>query len=160
MDNHVSDTVPAFTVPQLLKMSQKELDDLFTNSPAGDIPDGDSQGTVIVSPGTVTTAIKAKLMHVFGWQGKIFDAKHGTLVNKVLMTGTHAIAAQVYKDRSWYDNKECIVVDYSKTSLVARWARDEIRFIAPRTYLGVVYMGKKKTIDFVLVFPESEAGTH
>jgi hypothetical protein len=141
-------------------MSQKELDDLFTNSPAGDIPDGDAQGTVIVSPGTVMTAIKAKLMHVFGWQGKIFDAKHGTLVNKVLVTGTHAVAAQVYKDKSWYDNKECIVVDYSKTSLVAGWVRDEIRFIGPRTYLGIVYLRKKKTIDFVLVFPESEAGTH
>ena len=98
------------------------------------------------------TEIKAKLLHVFGWQGKIFDAKHGTLVNKILMTGSHAIAAQVYKDKSWYDDKECIVIDYSKTSLIASWVRDEIRLIAPHTYLGVVYMGKKKTIDFVLVF--------
>jgi hypothetical protein len=91
---------------------------------------------------------------VFGWQGKVFDAKHGTLVNKILMTGSHAIAAQVYKDKSWYDDKECIVIDYSKTSLIASWVRDEIRLIAPHTYLGVVYMGKKKTIDFVLVFPK------
>lgn len=135
-------TAQTFTVPQLLKMSQKELDDLFTNSPAGDIPDGDCQGTVIVAPGSTMTEIKAKLIHLFGWQGKVFDAKHGTLVNKILITGTHAIVAQVYKDKSWYDDKECIVIDYSKTSLVAGWVRDEIRLIGPRTYLGIVFMGK------------------
>ena len=142
------------TVPHLLKMSQKELDNLFANSPAGDIPDGDCQGTAIVAPGTAVTAVQAKLMHVFGWQGKVFDAKRGTLINKILMTGSHAVAAQVYKDKSWYDGKECIVIDYSKTTLILKWARDEIRLIAPRTYLGILYMGKKKTINFVLVFPE------
>ena len=142
------------TVPQLLKMTQDELDELYTSSPSGDIPDGDCQGTVIVAPGTVLTPIKAKLMHLFGWQGKVFDKKKGTLVNKILPMGHHAIVAEVYKDKSWYDGKECIAIDYSKTSLVAKWIRDEIRCIAPRMYLGVVFMGKKKTIDFVLVFPE------
>jgi hypothetical protein len=47
----------AYDVPKLLTMSQKELDDLFTNSPPGDIPDGEAQGTAIGSrpgarPGT------------------------------------------------------------------------------------------------------------
>ena len=140
------------TVPELLKMSQDELDELYTSSPAGDIPDGDCQGTVIVSPGSVMTPIKAKLMHLFGWQGKVFDKKKGRLVNKILPQGHHAIAAEVYKDKSWYDGKECIAIDYSKTSLVAKWIRDEIRQIAPGMYLGIVFMGKKKTIDFVLVF--------
>src|SRR5262245_65632750 len=63
------------TVPRLLKMSQNELDDLYTNSPSGDIPDGDCEGTIIVAPRTVITPIKAKLMHLFGWQGKVFDKK-------------------------------------------------------------------------------------
>ena len=139
-------------VRKLLKMSQNELDDLYTRSPAGDIPDGDCEGTVIVAPGTVITPIKAKLMHLFGWQGKVFDKAKGRLVNKILPLGHHAIRAEVYKDKSWYDGKECIAIDYSKTSLVAKWIRDEIRLIAPGMYLGVVFMGKKKTIDFVLVF--------
>ena len=34
----------AYTVPQLLAMSQKELDDLFTSSTAGDIPNGEATG--------------------------------------------------------------------------------------------------------------------
>jgi len=44
----MSATVPTVTVPQLLKMSHKELDDLFTNSPPGDITDADCEGTLIV----------------------------------------------------------------------------------------------------------------
>ena len=140
------------TVNQLMKMSQDELDALFTNSPSGDIPDGDCDGTVMVAPGTVLAPINAKLIHLFGWQGKVFDKKNGRLVNKILPQGHHAIVAEVYKDKSLYDGKECIAIDYSKTSLVTKWVRDEIRLIAPGMYLGVMFMGKKKTIDFVLVF--------
>ena len=38
-------------VSQLLKMSQAELDALFTQSEAGPIPDGQAEGTAIVAPG-------------------------------------------------------------------------------------------------------------
>src|SRR5215471_21716868 len=103
----MSDT-DKLTVPKLLKMSQTELDQLYTNSPAGDIPDGDCAGTVIIAPGTVITEMKAKLMHLFGWQGKVFDKQKGRLVNKILPMGHHAIVAEVYKDKSWYDGKEWI----------------------------------------------------
>jgi hypothetical protein len=51
------------------------------------------------------------------------------------------------------DNKECIVLDYSETSLLAHWIRDEIREVTPHTYLGKVYLGKKRLIDFALEFP-------
>src|ERR1039458_5811722 len=34
----------AYTAPQLLSMSQKELDDLFSGSSSGDIPNGEAQG--------------------------------------------------------------------------------------------------------------------
>jgi hypothetical protein len=50
------------------------------------------------------------------------------------------------------DGKECIVLDYSETSLVARWIRDEIRQIGPKMYLGKVYWDKKRLIDFALDF--------
>ena len=60
-------------------MSQKELDDLFTSSPAGDIPSGEAQGTAIIAPGTPFSTEIAALINIFGWQGKNFDAAHGTL---------------------------------------------------------------------------------
>ena len=140
------------TAKQLLKMSQNELDALFRASPAGPIPDGEAQGTAIIAPGTELTGIAAKLIHLFTWQGKVFDAKHGTLRNKILPLGHKAIVAQVYLDKSWFDGKECIALDYSKTSLLAQWVRDEIRQVGPRTYLGIVYWRKTKTIDFALEF--------
>ena len=55
--------------------------------------------------------------------------------------------------RAGWIKKECIVLDYSETSLLAHWIRDEIREVAPRTYLGKVYLGKKRLIDFALEFP-------
>ena len=142
------------TVKRLLKMSKEQLDELFKNSPAGPIPNGEAKGTAIIAPGTELTGIAAKLVHLFSWQGKVFDAKRGTLRNKILPLGHKAIVAQVYKDKSWFDRKECIVLDYSKTSMLAKWVRDEIRQIGPRTYLGIVYWRKTKTIDFALEFPK------
>jgi hypothetical protein len=75
------------------------------------------------------------------------------LRNKILPFGLNAIIAKVYKAPSWLDNKECIVLDYSETSLVAHWIRDEIREVAPHVYLGKVYWSKKRLIDFALQFP-------
>ena len=91
-------------------------------------------------------------MSHFAWQGKVFDAKNGVLRNKILPLGLNAIIAKVYKGQSWLDDKECIVLDYSETSLVARWIRDEIRQIGPKMYLGKVYWDKKRLIDFALEF--------
>lgn len=145
-------TVKQTTVQQLLKMSKQQLDELFSESPAGNIPDGEAQGTAIVAPGTELSGVAAKLVHFLAWQGKVFDAEHGVLRNKILPVGLPAIVAEVYKGKSWFDNKECIVIDYSKTSLLAHWVRDEIRQIGPRIYLGIVFWKKKKTIDFALEF--------
>lgn len=142
----------AYDVPQLLGMSQSQLDELFSKSPAGEIPDGEGKGTAIVAPGTTYTQDIAQFVSHFAWQGKVFDAKNGVLRNKILSLGLNAIIAKVYKGQSWLDNKECIVLDYSETSLVARWIRDEIRQIGPKMYLGKVYWDKKRLIDFALEF--------
>ncbi len=142
----------AYDVPQLLTMSQAQLDALFTNSPTGEIPSGEGKGTAIVAPGTTYTAEIAEFISHFAWQGKTFDAKNGLLRNRISPFGLNAIIAKVYKAPSWLDNKECIVLDYSETSLVAHWIRDEIRQIEPGLYLGNVYWGKKRLIDFALQF--------
>jgi hypothetical protein len=142
----------AITVPDLLKMSQSQLDDLFENSPPGDIPDGEANGTAIIAPGTTYTSDIAELINHFAWQGKVFDSEKGLLRNKILPLGFRAIIAKIYKAPSWLDGKECIVLDYSETSLVAHWIRDEIRLIAPGIYLGKVYWDKKRLIDFSLDF--------
>ena len=142
----------AVTVPEMLKMSQAQLDDLFTQSATGEIPSGEAKGTAIIAPGTTYTNDMANFINHFAWQGKVFDAKKGQLKNKILPFGLNAIIAKVYKAPSWLDNKECIVLDYSETSLLAQWIRDEIREIEPKLYLGKVYWDKKRLIDFALKF--------
>ena len=67
--------------------------------------------------------------------------------------GIRSIRAKVYKDSSWLDGNESIVLDYSRASLVAHWVRDEIRSIGPGTYLGIVYLGRARVLKFVLEFP-------
>jgi hypothetical protein len=141
-----------YDAAQLLAMSQAQLDDLFRASPAGDIPDGQAKGTAIIAPGTTYSEHVAEFVNHFGWQGKVFDAKKGLLKNKILAIGIEAIIAKVYKGPSWLDGKECIVLDYSDTSLLAHWVRDEIRLIGPRFYLGKVYRDKDRLIDFCLQF--------
>lgn len=142
----------AYDVPRLLTMSQTQLDELFSNSPAGAIPNGEAEGTAIVAPGTTYSPDIAKFINTFAWQGKVFDAEKGLLRNKILPLGLNAIIAKVYKDASWLDGKECIVLDYADTSLLAHWIRDEIREIGPGVYLGKVYWGKQRLIDFALEF--------
>lgn len=142
----------AYTVAQLLKMSQADLDKLFSSAEAGPIPEGQADGTAIIAPGTTFSDEIAKMVGLFAWQGKVFDSKAGVLRNRILPFGLNAIVARVYKDKSWLDGKECIVLDYSETSLVAHWIRDEIRLIQPKLYLGKVYWDKARLIDFALEF--------
>ena len=142
----------AYDVPGLLQMPSADLDSLFSSSPSGDIPDGQAKGTAIIAPDTVYCAEIAELINLFAWQGKTFDAAHGVLRNRILPFGLSAIVAEVYKAPSLLDNKDCIVLDYSKTSEVAQWVRDEIRLIGPGFYLGRVYWSGKPLIHFCLQF--------
>jgi hypothetical protein len=142
----------AIDVPQLLTMTAEQLDNLFTNSPAGDIPDGDTKGTALIATGTQYSPEIAEFINHFAWQGKVFDAQDGLLVNKILISGIKAVIASVYKGPSWVDSKECIVIDYSKTSLLAHHVRDEIRNIGPRLYMGPVFWDKTRLIHFALQF--------
>lgn len=143
----------AGVVDRLLDMSEAELDDLFRASPAGEIPRGEARGTVIVAPGTELSEVAAKLIHLIAWKGKVFDPDGGELRNELTPLGIDLVRAKVYKAASWFDGNEAIILDYSRTSLVARWIRDEIREIAPGVYLGIVYWDRDKTINFALEFP-------
>jgi hypothetical protein len=143
----------AYTIEKLLDMQGEELDKLFSSSTPGEIPNGEAEGTAIIASGSKFSPVFSKLVNIFTWQGKTFNAEHGTLTNRILAFGLNAIVAQVYKAESLFDGKECIVLDYSKTSLLAEHVRDEIRQIGPGQYLGIVYWKKDRTIHFALQFP-------
>src|SRR6185295_4964789 len=130
---------------QLLKKSQAELDELFIKSPPGNIPEGEG-------PGSLFARVMAWFVRWFCWQGKVFHGSEGWLVNRVTPFSCRAIKAKVYRGQSWLDQKDVIVIDYSQTSLVAKMVRDEIREVAPGLYLGKVWFGKKRLIDFIVSF--------
>lgn len=142
------------TVKSWLSKSREELDRIYRGAQSGTIPTGDTQGTAILA-GSGWANTVACLARLLAWKGKVFDlfasdGQSGVLVNKISPLGLKMIVAKVYRDPSWMDGKETIVIDYSKTSLVARVIRDEIREIEPGVYLGKVWWGKKRVLDFAL----------
>ena len=128
----------------LRELGKDELEELYRHSPAGELPDGEAQG-LILSP-----AFLSKIIRLAAWRGKRFDRQKGELVNMVLPLGVPAVRAKVYKEPSWFDGKETIVLDYSQSSFVARRIRDEIREVSPGLYLGLVYWRREKVGLFAL----------
>lgn len=142
------------TVNTWLSKSRDELDDIYRNASPGEIPHGDTQGTAILA-GSLFAKLVAFWAALFVWQGKVFDifcptGQAGVLVNKVTPFSLTFIVAKVYRDTSWLDGKDTIVIDYSTTSFFAKKIRDEIREVEPGVYLGKVWWGKKRILDFAL----------
>ena len=137
-------------VPQLAAMSPDELDTLFRESAPGEIPVGRTQGAVLVAPGTDIAWPAKRLIEWLVWRGKVFNPQKGDLLNIILPFGVKAVRAKVYKDASWFDQAETIVLDYSKTSRLAHKVRDEIREVSPGVYLGLVFWGRSRILYFTL----------
>ncbi len=142
------------TLKKWLNMSRDELDEVYKKAKPGEVPQGDTKGTAILAGGPFPKLF-ALIANALAWQGKIFDMfqpdyDKGVLVNKVSPLGTRLIAAKVYRDTSWMDGQATIVIDYSSTSLLARQIRDEIREVEPGLYLGKVWWGKHRVLDFAL----------
>jgi len=141
-------------IKKWLSLSREELDQIYKDAEAGTIPSGDTRGTAIVA-GSLLSKAYAAFARLFGWQGKVFDlfaadCDKGLLINKITPFSLSFIVAKVYRDSSWMDGKETIVIDYSTTSFFAKKIRDEIREVEPGIYLGKVWFGKTRILDFAL----------
>ena len=142
------------TIKKWLDMSREELDQVYQNTEPGQVPRGEMRGTAIVA-GSLLARVYALFARLFAWQGKVFDLyppeyQQGVLINKITAFSLTFIVAKVYLDKSWMDGKDTIVIDYSKTSFFAKKIRDEIREVEPGVYLGKVWFGKKRILDFAL----------
>ena len=142
------------TVEKWLSLSREELDEIYSSAQAGEMPRGDTHGTAILAGSPLSKAVAA-FARLFAWQGKVFDifstdGQAGVLVNKITPFSLTFIVAKVYRDNSWLDGRETIVIDYSKTSFFAKLVRDEIREVEPGVYLGKVWWRKTRILDFAL----------
>ena len=138
--------------PSLISETTNELGEIFRTGVAGAIPNGHGKGTVLIGTGGLLARLVAALSYALLWRGKVVNAREGRLKNLITPLAIRAIEAAVYKQDSWYDGETCIVLDYSKTSFVARMIRDEIREIAPGIFLGLVFWGRRHVLDFSLDF--------
>jgi hypothetical protein len=143
-----------YSVDELRQMSQMELNQVYAEAQAGNVPDGESAGTAVFFPDAGIFNIPSQILASLFWQGKVFETEEGVLVNKVV--GFRAIRAEVYRGESLFDGNESIIIDYSRTSILANPVRDEIREVAPGIYLGRAYiltlLGAYMGVNFILDF--------
>ena len=147
---HAAEDTGAVTEQVLLEMNNKTLDWVFRKSEAGEIPDGNMRGTLLAFPGTRIAKPLAALVYLVGWQGKVVDRRRGFLLNKITPLQLRLVKAAVSHDESWVDGRECVLLDYAQTSLVAKFVRDEIRLVSPSLYLGVVWLWRRRIAWFTL----------
>ena len=150
------DGITAADPSALVEETIEGLGELFGAGTAGAVPDGRGKGTVLLGTGGRAARVAAALCYALAWRGKVVNVRQGRLKNIVTPLGIQAIEAAVYKQDSWYDGETCIVLDYSKTSFVARKIRDEIREIAPGVFLGLVFWGRRHVLDFALDFRQRQ----
>ncbi|HLO99323.1 MAG TPA: hypothetical protein VK171_12065 [Fimbriimonas sp.] len=127
----------------------KSLDELYQTVPQGNPLSGNYEGFLIFFPG----GLMSPLLRAFGhlvWQGKVFADDGQSLVNLVTLFRIKRVPAKVYTAESWLDGKSATIFDYSKSSFIARFVRDEVREIAPGLYLGQAYFGKRRVFRFAL----------
>lgn len=132
------DIVAPRTMPELVRMSESDLQALFAVSPAAGVPSGFVPGRAIKNPGSRRTVANSQATRLV-WQGKVFR-DDGTMINRVFGVG-RAIPADVYVGESLSDGQPALILDYSHSRL---WpdVRDEIREVSPGLYLGVMYKGR------------------
>lgn len=141
------------TARELPSLRGSALDDLFASAEAGEVPVGKGNGQALIAAGTSATKPLLALVRLLAWRGKEFDPRSKSLRNLISPFGVRAITADVYVDSSRLDGRPCIVLDYSKTSWIARWVRDEIRQIGPGLYVGLVYVRSRRApLRFSLQF--------
>ncbi|MFF3910662.1 hypothetical protein ACFYZJ_33030 [Streptomyces sp. NPDC001848] len=138
---------------QLLKAGEQRLEDIFRASPPGEIPRGPLEGTAILPwAGSAGARLIAVFVSLGLWRGKVFSPD-GHLSNRFTPLDVLAVVAKVAVGPSRLDGTDCIVVDYSRTSLLAMGVRDEVRQVAPNLYLGLVWLFGHKVGWFSLRLP-------
>ncbi|MFB7997986.1 hypothetical protein ACFC4G_34810 [Streptomyces sp. NPDC056002] len=146
------------TDTELLKTDDKQLEELFRKIPAGEIPKGPMEGLAILPGAGLSGArVLARLVHLFLWRGKVFSPD-GYLSNRLFPLDMLSIVAMVGPGPSRLDDQECIVIDYSNTSLVFGGVRDELRQVDSHLYLGLIWLCGRKIGWFTLRDPNSSDG--
>ena len=109
------------------------------------------RGTVLAFPGTrILAKPLAALVYLVGWQGKVVDRPPGFCATRSRRCGCDWCRRRSPTTRAGSTSRDCVLLDYSQTSLVAKFVRDEIRLVGPSLYLGVVWLWRRRMAWFTL----------
>jgi hypothetical protein len=133
-------------------LRRRAVVELFGSGSVGAVPDGRGRGTVLLGTGGLVGRLFAAVAYALLWRGKMVDARAGRLRNLLGPWGMQAVVGEVYAAPSLQDGGPCIVLDYSRTSWVARLVRDELREISPGLFVGLLRLRRRHVIDFALDF--------
>ncbi|MEW2512915.1 hypothetical protein [Streptomyces sp. NPDC046870] len=146
------------TETELLRSDDKQIEELFRKSPAGEVPRGPMEGVAIIpGAGRAGARVLAGVVNRFLWRGKVFSPE-GYLSNRLTALDILSILAMVGPGPSRLDDRECIVIDYSHTSMVFGSVRDELRQVDPDLYLGLIWLAGHKIGWFTLRAPGGVRG--
>jgi hypothetical protein len=148
-------TVATLDAGALLALSPAALDAVFRAAPPGEIPRGDAAGTILSVAGARVGAPLSRALGAVVWRGKAFRPATRDLLNRLGPTGIPGVRAEVRAGESRLDGRPCIVLDYSRTSRLAGWVRDEIREVAPGVYLGIAWGAGRVFLRFALTLEET-----
>ena len=89
------------TARDLPSMRGSQLDALFANAPAGEIPVGKGSGQALMATGTFAARPLLAITRLLAWQGKVFDGPSHTLRNLISPFGFKAITPMCTSMRAW-----------------------------------------------------------
>jgi hypothetical protein len=130
--------VPSFAGHPVADLRRSDVccwEALFRQGILASAPCGPTRGTVLAADGAFPR-LKARFQSTV-WKGKTFHSD-GTFTNRWLAgvtAGTHPVRIEP----SWLDGQPCLVLPYPPHARAFPNVRDELRLIAPNTWLGHSY---------------------
>ena len=130
-----SNTVVIQTMHDLARCQPGQLEALFAHGSISGIPTGRLNGLPLVNPGSASSETASRGGRLV-WSGKVISADGSRARN--FFFGLPSVPAKASIQPSLRDGRPALVLDYTETSLVYRYVRDEIREVSPGVYLGYV----------------------
>lgn len=140
----------------LVRMDRCQLESLYKQSEAANLPCGSYDGRAIINAGSPMTVPTSRVVHLM-WQGKVITDGGQTMVNRVFGP-FRAVRANVYMGESWIDGKPALILDYEGRSKVFGAFRDEVREVSPGLYLGATHERTPSGPEFKTFFTLDSRG--
>ena len=130
-----------------IRLSRKNLDKIYSKGSYLEYPNGFYKGKPLFFLFNLKLTPINFLINLI-WRGKQFNEKGRLLSNKIF--SLNIFYGRYYLEKSKFDSKPAITLNYYKSSVIGFLVKDEIRKIGDNLYLGRAYFLGKFICYFVL----------